>query len=226
MYLFIRCINYDSDNKHNIMNFQLNNITQETMIKVKKNMNLKILNSEYNLSGVKKFDVNNEGLVALSSEKFSTTKIINIYNNKGEYQYGYTFYLDGDYYIKWENSYLGILSVRSDVILFVDSNGNFIKYGEVKNNYYNREVFKELDKPYRFINGMTYNFKKNIGILGLLTNDYSQVEIVNEKGNEYLIYDIKQELFINVIISILTPLIIFIVVIYGTVKYFIHKKKQ
>ncbi len=218
---------YSNNNskEKNIDNFEIKPISNEYITNLKKSMYIQVLDKEYLLDGIAKFDVSKTGLIAISSETLGTEKIISIYNSNGEYQIGFKFDVDGEYYIKWKDATLGIHSVRSDSISFIDLNGKYISFGEVLDNRKNEEIFNALDKPIRQALNKTYYLEKNIGLAGFLTNSYSNLVIEEENGKRNIIYDVSENLAKSIIINVVIPAVIFIIIVYFAIKHFVEINK-
>ena len=100
------------------------------------NIDLRLIKSEPEKSSVVCFDVNEKQMIA-AGQKSSDSKVICVYSNNGDFQYGYMFNCSGDFGVEWDNDNLNIYFVRSDVVISVSQNGEISDVLEVTNSIEN-----------------------------------------------------------------------------------------
>lgn len=140
--------------------------------------------------GFNNYDVNEERMIALSSED-DTEKIILIYSDNGERIAGYTFEYYGSYYVEWYDSdHLQIYLLRNNVILIMNLKGEIIdalslEYSTGQSRYMNETIRGRI----KVIDNDKYVSKKSMWPFCLLQPNYSKLILQDEAGNETLIYD-------------------------------------
>lgn len=162
------------------------------------NANITMLHSESQKRGIKCFDVNNDGLIAIGTSN-SEQKTISVYTMDGDFQYGYTFHSSGSFGLEWDEDNLIIYWVRSDVAVCVDKDGEIIDVARIEdsvenNTYWNHSVFAKK----RTVGEYNYALKYN----GLVFA-YTQLEITNGDGEESILYEVSSEQFAEWIVLII-----------------------
>ena len=66
------------------------------------NIDLRLIKSEPEKRSVVCFDVNEKQMIA-AGQKSSDSKVICVYSNNGDFQYGYMFNCSGDFGVEWDN---------------------------------------------------------------------------------------------------------------------------
>ena len=105
------------------------------------------------------FDVNEKGKFALGFDH-AEYDILLVYDNDGEYLYGFSFHIDGAWGVGWEGNNIILFCVRSDLAITIDERGTCIEVAEIEENpdnqaYWNHEVFANT----RDVNGVVYTAK-------------------------------------------------------------------
>ena len=154
-----------------------------------KNINISFFEDEPSKTGIKCFDVNENGVIAIGCSS-SDIKTVCIYTNDGDFQYGYRFNCSGDFGVELYNDNLIVYFVRSDVAIMVNSMGKVESILKIKNtsenNYYwNHFVFSTKRK----VGDMEYMLRNDMGVFNLFALSYSQLWKTDATGNEQLIYD-------------------------------------
>lgn len=89
-------------------------------------MAIERLDSEPESDGIICFDVNEDGLIALGFDYPGTKRLISVYSQYGEFQYGYTFNDYGTFDVEWDQHLLNIYSVRGGCVISVDQQGRVV----------------------------------------------------------------------------------------------------
>jgi len=177
------------------------------------NIDLRLIKSEPEKSSVVCFDVNEKQMIA-AGQKSSDSKVICVYSNNGDFQYGYMFNCSGDFGVEWDNDNLNIYFVRSDVVISVSPNGEISDVLEVtnsiENNSYVNHFFHATE---RTIGDTTYIIRNDMGILSWIATSYSQIVVKDVSGTENVIYDVNSTQLLNAIISIIFIFVFVIVAI-------------
>ncbi|MBQ4283115.1 MAG: hypothetical protein IJB96_04215 [Lachnospira sp.] len=157
------------------------------------NIKISYLECESKKDAIECFDVNEKGLIVLGHETSNDKKIC-IYTSEGEFQYGCSFECTGKFGVEFDGDNVIIYFVRSDVAVEINSKGeveNVLKIQDTieNNSYWNNSVFQnkrtQVDRE--------YVLKNDMGILNLLASSYSQLVIIDNSGNEEIIYDVNSE---------------------------------
>lgn len=145
---------------------------------------LVILEEEPAVNPIRCFDVRQDGCVVLGfygSEK----KTICVYSPEQKFMYGYSFSCTGDFYVFWEDEYLCIFLVRSDVIAKLDRDGNCVELGlpVATDAFFDiRDRFMSSSKQ---VNGVSYRLENDI----IVGSDFGRLVMTSPDGSESVFYD-------------------------------------
>ena len=151
------------------------------------NVGIELLAEEPQKRPVECFNVSNNGLVAIGSYHLSN-KVIAVYNESGQFQYGYRFNCWGSFGIDWNVENIVICFVRSDMAVEVDANGAVLSVSEISNTTENNTYWNSfIDASKKTVKDKEY-ISKNKDFTPLSTNS-TLVVSRNAAGEETVIYD-------------------------------------
>lgn len=137
------------------------------------------------------FDVNENGMIAIGTEDKIDKKVC-IYSDDGNFQYGFRFKTYGSFGVEWDNELLNIYFVRSDVSVSINQAGEIKNIEKICDTWENNSYWNYfVEARSRNVGEYQYVLKNDIGILGILTTDYSQLYKIDSFDNELLIYDVN-----------------------------------
>lgn len=137
------------------------------------------------------FDVNENGMIAIGRNG-AYGKEVCIYAADGNFLYGYTFDCSQSFGVEWDNEYINIYFVRSDVIISLDSDGNILDIKKVQNTINNNTQSNHLlYSTTRSVGDTTYLIRNDMGIFNWIAFSYSQIIAIDATGTEYIIYDVN-----------------------------------
>lgn len=138
------------------------------------------------------FCVNENGKIAIGVNN-SNDKTICVYNDRGNFLYGYKFKCDGTFRIKWDGDNIVICFVRSDVLVSVDSFAqvkcvaNVIDTSDSESAMRN-EFYNPAQRGKQEINGVLYE-AKGYNFFGA---NYSKVDVTKNNITK-TIYDVSNQ---------------------------------
>ena len=191
------------------------------------NMKIKHLSDEPAKVAIDCFDVDENGVIAIGCSSNFETKRVCIYEKDGSFKCGYSFETNGSFGIELIDNGLAIYLVRSDVAVFISSDGIVEEILEIQNSldnnsYWNNNVFSTV----RETKDATYVLKNDLGIFNLCASSYSQISVTDADGKESIIYDVNAEQLVkNIFITILVSIFVSIVVA-GVVKEILKFKRK
>ncbi|KAF0091858.1 MAG: Uncharacterized protein FD141_42 [Fusobacteria bacterium] len=190
--------------------------TSETTIsRIHENFKINPENDEEIKIPISCFDVSESGRIALGFNS-DTKKYIYIYDQQGNFDYGYKFEDDGVFGLEWDNDNIIIHLVRSDIAILIDSDAKILDIKTISNNiennsYWNHKIFT---KKINFENN-TYKLINGTNIFSSSPSGYKQLVKSDQSGNEKIIYEAQGKtnynillLAIGAIIIIVMPLIV------------------
>ena len=173
-----------------------------------------------------RFDVNEDGRIAIGTEK-GETKIVSVCDPNGVYQSGFTFQDRGDFGLQWEKEDLLVYSVRSNLAFRVSPAGEVTEIQEIlinENNnsyWYNTVYAKE-----RRVGSDRYYLTDDMGILNPVGPSYSQLVVAHADGTEQLLYDVNSEQLVRKIAVIAFMLLFVGIVFYVLTRQFKKMKSD
>ena len=201
--------------------FTTENMSEDDKENFISNVNITVLHSEPQKRGIKCFDVNDNGLIAIGTSN-SEQKTISVYTADGDFQYGYTFHSSGSFGLEWDSDNLIIYWVRGGVAVCVNREGEIIDVAGIEdsvenNTYWNHSVFAKK----RTVGEYTYVLKKDGFIFA-----YTQLAITNGDGKESVFYEVSSEQFAEWIVIIIGIVVFIGIVVYRIVRELNNVKKD
>ena len=181
-------------------------------------VNISVFYSEPERLPINCFDVNNDGLIAIGTNRFEEKRIC-IYDSKGNFKYGYEFNYEGDFGVEWDEKNLNIYFMRSGILASYDYEGNCKGSLKVKdsmeNNKYTNDFIESEEKS---IGETKYAISVSGGLLSIFTVGYSKLSVTDGVGTTVL-YDVSEKQLTSAILFM-----VFIVIILAFVWICIAKK--
>ena len=213
--LFVVSVFLCMGNRVSAMNtgFTTEEMTPEEQERFLSNVDLSLIIKEPKKRAIKRFDVNDDGLIAIGSED-SMGKFISVYTSDGTFQYGYRFDCSGDFGVEWDDDNIIIYFVRSDVAALYDDKGENIELREIQNtidnnSYWNHVVYSNQ----RTVNGCQYTLRNDMGLFNFIASSYSQLVKTDADGSVSIIYDVNTEYTITVVM-VFTAVVLFIIFVF------------
>ena len=212
VFIFILLVNF-VDVKAVNTGFEVGLLSNEEKNMFITNIDIKLIEDEPEKKSIACFDVNDSNLIAIG-QRTSDRKFICVYSCNGDFQYGYTFYCDGDFGVEWDKNNLNIYFVRSHILVSVSANGEILDALEVRNTIDNNSYVNHLIyATERTVDGTEYIIGNKKGLLNSLAVAYSQVTVRNVTGEERVIYDVSTKQQLNTITAIVFCLVFFLIVV-------------
>ena len=190
------------------------------------NISLTLLSVEPEKDEIDCFDVSAEGLIAIGTRGSDGAKIL-VYNENGEFQYGYSFQAGQAFAVAWEEANLVIYFARSDIAAGFDRNGNNISLTSVETNtqYYDFWLDKIMSAQC-VMNGKTYIARTGVGLLSFAATGYSQLAVIDSHGQESVLYDISAHYRVIVLLRIAAVLLFAAFVVWMIIRSISRHGKQ
>ena len=185
----------------NAMNtgFATEDLTEEEQSTFLSNVSISLLTVEPVKRGVLCFDVNEQGKLVIG-QKGADRKEVCIYTVDGTFLYGYSFNCSQSYAVEWEDEYINIYFVRSDIIISLDSDGNILNIKGVQDTINNNSHRNDmLYSTSRTVGDTTYQIRNDMGIFNWFASSYSQIITIDDTGVERIIYDVSSTQFSNTV---------------------------
>lgn len=172
------------------------------------------------------FDVNEDGLIAIGTSDFSQQSI-SVYNLSSDYKYGYNFNCNQSFGVEWDGNNIIIYFVRSDVAVLVDENGTILELQKIENttnnsSYWNHSVFSTQ----RTAGNYKYIIKNDMGPFNLFASSYSQLIVVDEQGNQTMLYNVNNAQISKTIFIFVAVIIFSAIVVSAIIFKFLKLRKQ
>lgn len=205
LFLFVLLIVFSTNAiEVNAMNtgFSTEKISEETKTTFVASINVSPLSAKVEKKGVLCFDVNEQGMIAVG-QKGSQDNEICVYTSQGDFLYGYTFNCTQSFCVEWDEQYINIYFIRSDVIISLDSDGNIldvkIVQDTIDNNSYRNLL---LYSTTRTVGNTTYLIRNDMGIFNWTASSFSQIVTIDATGTESIIYDVNSMQYTKTIVTI------------------------
>ena len=174
--------------------FDTEELSEETKERIISYIQLTLLETAPENRGIRCFDVNEHGMIAVTQEHGLRKKEICVYSSQGEFLYGYAFRTDGIIAVEWDHDNLNILFVRGGELMSLDRSGNILDIKDIpttiKNNRYENELLYTFK---RTVGDTTYQIRNDQGpILNFQTTSFSQIVVTDPDGTERIIYDVNE----------------------------------
>lgn len=158
--------------------------TEERRESFPERYSLTLLAEEPKVMPIRCFDVREDGCIVLGFYKAEEGTIC-VYSSEQEFMFGYTFSCAGDFNVFWEQDYICIFFVRSEVIAKLNRDGNCVALGSpVKTDAF-YDLQEHFDSPVKQLGDVTYCLE-NDWIIG---SDFCRLKVTNPDGSESVFYD-------------------------------------
>ncbi|MCH5298023.1 MAG: hypothetical protein J1E85_10200 [Ruminococcus sp.] len=196
--------------------FDIEQIPTEQAEEFLDNINLIYESEEAHHHSIKCFDISDSGLIAVGIDE-DIEKHINVYDNNGIFQYGYSFENQGTYGIEFDKDNLIIYTVRGENAYLIDNKGNCLEVCKINNSlennsYWNHNVFAKSKK----VGNSKYVLSKAI----IFSPSYSKLTKISSDGTEFVIVDVSTDSVIYIIIVIIIAITVISISIPSVINYF------
>lgn len=204
-------------------------LTEDEVSAISSNVNITLLKEEPSKKNIDCFNVSNDGTVAILQERSSNRRVICVYDKKGEFLYGYEFTSTGSAAIEWKDELLSIYSIRSNILITVDSFGNIIDVTTYEGTSVQNSHFTNLRRSSKQeVNGITY-ILKNDGIAKFLDTSYSKLIVKDDEGEEVVFYESdissQNEIYLNICKYAVLTITVVLAISLSTIFIMFIKKK-
>lgn len=195
--------------------FQTSEISEDKLDSYLNNLSVSQLTEAPENLAIKSFDVSKNGLIALGSQTGQEC-YLHIYDSNLDFLYGFYFNCSGTYQIEWNNDYINIYYVRSDIAATYNRNGEIISIAKIDNTIDNNSYWNALRSNKRQVNNTEFKAKNDTGILNFFQTSYSQLVKIDDLGNEIVLYNVSnfqltKTITIFVVMSLLLAIVILII---------------
>lgn len=138
---------------------------------------------------ITRFAVNQEGYIALGYDTQSSQRVV-VYKDS-QYQYGYSFYGEGVFYLEVTADSAIVTFVRGDVSVELGSNGKVSVLGDVVDSKKNHDYqYEELEPVKKVVGDKTYRIQTDPEILYFMfTPNYTHLTVTEADGRRTVLYD-------------------------------------
>ena len=173
--------------------FDTEELSEETKERILSYINLTLLETAPKKRGIRCFDVNEQGMIAVGQECSVLGKEVCVYSSQGEFLYGYAFKDYGSISIEWDHEILNIYFARGGDLISLDSDGNVLAVKVVPSTVDNSIYKDSLRSTRRKVGDTTYRIRNDQGlILNVLSFSFSQIVVTDPNGTERIIYDVNE----------------------------------
>ena len=198
--------------------FSTENLSENEATVFLSNANIVLMTEKPTQKGIKCFDVNENGMIAIGQENKDGVKEICVYSSDGLFLYGYIFNSSGDFGIEWDDKNINIYFVRSDIIASINQEGKITDIAEVQNtaenNAYSNYMLYSTERTSK---GVKYMLKNDMGFLNAFASSCSQLIEIKSTGEELMLYDVNSNQFAKTLIIFVFAVIFFIIAVVGIV---------
>lgn len=127
------------------------------------------------------YAVNEKGWFAIGYRQ----NMVHVYDEHGEFQYGFRFHVDGLYALDFKGDNLVIYLCRSDIAAEIDPAGNCVR--AEKEDFVDGPLKDVFHPSSTKIGSITYSLERDIGIFD---GAYSRLVATDEGGNRTVLYDV------------------------------------
>ncbi|MBR7077569.1 MAG: hypothetical protein IKI41_02360 [Clostridia bacterium] len=170
--------------------FSTGELPEESKKNIAGNISLRVLAEEpRQIMGIRSFDVDGEGNVVIGTKMLTRANIC-VYDAGGNFKYGFTYREEGSFGVAFNGGCIDIYSVRSDLAITVDPDGNIVDILRIQETPANREYWDEnvwADK--RTAGDTEYTAKNEKGLFNIFSSSYSKLVSRNPEGVETVLYD-------------------------------------
>ena len=194
--------------------FSTDNLQPDVYDKILSNTVFSLITEEPSKDGIKCFDVNDNGLIAIGIDG-TFKKMVLVYSEDGLFKYGYEFDDSGTFGLEWDEENIIIYFSRSSVAILVDPSANILELKEIpetseNNSYWLYSVYSDSRK----VNSNEYIVRKNLGLLNIFCFSYTQLIKTDLDGNTTIIYDAKTECLVKILLMIAFIALFFSIALY------------
>ena len=194
--------------------FSVADMSKEEQEKIEGNLQLAPITSEPIKYPIACFDVREDGMLVIGCDAGRYKKTICVYN-QGEFQYGYTFKSAGTFEVEWDGDLINLCTVRSDLVISIDANGQILQMSKIEDTYANTLYWYDVGANEKSVQGQTYAIQNDLGILNLFAMGYSQLTSTNADGQTTVLYDARTIVFVqSLIVTALTLILVVATVIF------------
>ena len=197
-------------------------LAEEDAAEFLEKVDLTMIEYEPNKPPIYCFNVSDSGVVAIGCGD-AKSKSVRIYSSDGYFNRCYLFNCDGGFGLGYDKSDLMIYFVRSDIAIKIDQFGNVKCVLKVFNSSENQNPW--IDSIYskeKCVNGCKYSLT-NTGISRLFNHSYTQLKVLDQNGNETVIYEADEDNYqINYLLLILALVSVLLLFVY----FFIKEKQK
>lgn len=172
-------------------NFSISNITEDKKNTITDNLDISLILDEPSKATIECFDVNDNGMIALGHTNYNDA-IISVYDSNGIFKYGYGFKYNASFGIEWNNDYINIYLIRSDILVVLDADANVVDvvavHNTVENDRYKNDCVFSSEK---MVGDTKYALRNNMGILNFISTSYSQLVKISSAGEETILYNVN-----------------------------------
>lgn len=127
------------------------------------------------------YAVNENGWFAIGYRQ----NMVHVYDEHGEFQYGFRFRVNGLYALDFKGDNLVIYLCRSDIAAEIDPAGNCVR--AEKEDFVDGPLKDVFHPSSTKIGSITYSLERDIGIID---GAYSRLVATDEDGNRTVLYDV------------------------------------
>ena len=183
-------------------NFSISSIQEDEKNTIIDNLGISLILEEPSKKSIQCFDVNDDGMIALGHKNFNDA-IISVYDSNGIFKYGYGFKYNASFGIEWNNDYINIYLIRSDILVVLDTDANVVDvvavHNTVENDRYKNDCIFSSEK---MVGDTKYALRNNMGILNFISTSYSQLVKTSSNGEEIVLYNVNNFQLIKTIVVV------------------------
>ncbi len=194
--------------------FETSEIPYEDQERLCQNIELRALDKAETKAAINCFSVGINGNIAVGFKN----NTLNVYNQNGDFLYGYSFKLYGNYFLSWEEDDVLLFLVRESVSIRLDNTGTWLEVREVSNTPENDRLSSKLiGANYASENGYIYISTNDYGWFGKLSSTKSKLIQISPDGTEKILYDVSKRYHATMVFSVICffPIFIIVVIVFG-----------
>ncbi len=171
--------------------------------------------TSYTPQAVKRFDVREDHMILIGVNKGETAVVV-VYDNLGNFQYGFEKQKSGNFEVMWSNNNIAYYSIRSDLLFIVNKDGKIIDIKKVASNM-ETSIYKQnvLESTTRTVDTTTYRMT-NGTIADFFSSSYKKITKTDTEGTT-VIYDASRNWRSRIIWGIIAFLLISSFIAFGIV---------
>lgn len=174
-------------------------------------LDIERLDNDDQKSAILSFDVRDDGTVAIAIGG----GIIYVYDQSGEFQYGFRIDSNGDFGIEFQNEMLAIVFIRGEFVALFDSTAECVDVQRASNlNQHLPRILEILDRTVKEVAGKSYVLERDIEVGA----GYSRFVKIDEHGERTVLYDVTTNHKISQVLLIVSIIGVFSFGIWGCIK--------